>query len=218
MCFVCACVLKWSIAFITDANREFSSLLEEDGASHTWLIFISNPPQPPSILLSYLTCFDRYQDADIRQNMEWIPAEEFIGKYFVWNHTKEPKLNFLANSIRHSRHPQNVLMSPIRIIVLITSVFKLIVFWWGLLLLIMELTTRRGNSNYFLDWGQNPLYLILRSIPPQTQRIVIGKQLVSAPHSISRQSLFFKEVFFLSKLDFYWKSFRYGPHVSIVET
>lgn len=42
-------------------------------------------------------------------------------------------------------------MSPIRIIVLITSVFRLIVFLWGLCLLIMESTNRRGNSNYFLD-------------------------------------------------------------------
>lgn len=185
--------------------------------SHLTYFYLDEPPPPPFYYHISRALTDIWMQTS-GKNMEWIPAGEFIGKYFVWNHTKETKLNFLANSIRHSRQPQNVLMGPIRIIVLITSVFKLIVFWWGPSLLIMELTTRRGNSNYFLDWGQNPLYLILRSIPPQTQRIVNSKQLVSAPHSISRQSLFFKEVFFLSKLDFYWKSFRYSPHVAIVET
>ncbi len=75
---------------------------------------------------------------------------------FGLNHTKEPELNFPTNSIKHSRHPKKILVSPIRIIVLITSVFRLIVFQWRLCLLIMESTNRRGNRNYFLDWGQNP--------------------------------------------------------------
>lgn len=150
--FARACLLMWSIAFISDANREYSSLLQEDGVSHTWLIFILK--QMPSVLLSYLTCFDRYLDADIGHNMACIPAGEFIGKYFCLNHTKGPELNFPSNSIKHSRHPKKMLMSPIRIIVSITSVFRLIVFLWGLCLLIMESTNRRGNSNYFLDWGQ----------------------------------------------------------------
>lgn len=37
----------------------------------------------PSILLSYLTCFDRYLDADIGHNVECILAGEFMKKYSV---------------------------------------------------------------------------------------------------------------------------------------
>lgn len=106
----------------------------------------------PSILLSYLTCFDRYLDADIENNIECILHGEFIKELFCGNHTKEPELDFPDKFNKEFQAlPKKMLMSATRIIVLITSVFRLIVFQWGLCLLIMESTNRRGNSNYFLD-------------------------------------------------------------------
>lgn len=88
----------------------------------------------------------------------WYEAHSswrIVGKYFSLHHTKDLELNFTSNSTKNSSHPKKMLMSPRRIMVLITSVFRLIVFLRGLCLLIMS-TNRSGNSNYFLDWGQNP--------------------------------------------------------------
>lgn len=116
------------------------------------LFFISR--QMPSVLLSYLTCFDRYLDADIGHDTVFILVWEFIGRYFVWNPQKEMELNCQTNSIIHSGQPKRMLTSSIRITVLITFVFRLIMFLWGHCVLIIESTNRRGKSNYFLDWGQ----------------------------------------------------------------
>lgn len=48
-------------------------------------------------------------------------------------------------------------------------------FLWELCWLIMESTSRRGNSNYFPWLRSKPLHLIQRTIPPQTPRAVISK-------------------------------------------
>lgn len=124
----------------------------------SWILFITLGRWSQSHLTYFYLEANALCSIVICRLWAWYEARSswrIVGRYFSLHHTKELELNFKTNSTKNSSHPKKMLMSPRRIMVLITSVFRLIVFLWGLCLLIMP-TNRSGNSNYFLDWGQNP--------------------------------------------------------------
>lgn len=106
-------------------------------------------------LFYYLTPHLLWQMSGCRIIWKTFRLENLSGNIW-WEPHKELSDKLNKGTTKKKKKEKKIVMSAIRITVLITSVFRLIVFLWGLCLLIMESTDRRSNSNYFLDWGQNP--------------------------------------------------------------
>lgn len=128
----------------------------------------------PSGPLSYLTCFDRC--ADVGQSI-WGHSQFALSI----NCTQKCKFNF-HNFNQTSQELQNDLNESNKNYRFHHLCFRFIMFLEGLCWLIMESTSRRGNSNYFPWLRSKPLHLIQRTIPPQTPRPVIGKHLHAQFH------------------------------------